>query len=148
MQGGLSESVLRIKDGDARATEHLRRAFRTLFGIHGSKASYDVTVSCNAVLEGHGVKGTSYTLWYGHDYAAGKTKDFMIGDVQRVDSLSDVEDLRPAFPPADFQELFDQNFESSDVQVHSIASVVYKITRYIPHYSRDSLYGRKFTRLF
>ena len=140
--------MLRIKDGDPRAAEHLRRAFRELFAIHGSKASYDVTVSCNAVLEGHTSRGTTYTVWYGHDYAAGKSKDFMVGDVERVDSLSDVERLRTVFTPADFQELFDHNFESSDVQVHSIASVVYKITRYISVYARDSLYGRKFTRLF
>jgi hypothetical protein len=137
--------VLRIQDGAKDARKVLLKAFGKLYGIYGT-ASFDVTISCNAVLEGIG--GNSWTLWFGHDFAAGKTHDFMMGEVHRVDSLEDVHRLPLSFTTADFQELFDTNFENSSVRVYSLASIVYKITRLMENYGRDRTVGQKFTKLF
>ena len=140
--GGLSESVVRISVEEPDPRGVLFGAFRKLFAIYPAHSKFYVTVSCNAVLATR--DGASFSLWFGHDFSESRAHDIYVGEVVKVRSFSDVARIPTNLTVEDFQASFQLMFESSDVHVHSLACLVYKITKVIPNFGRDQLYGQQF----
>jgi hypothetical protein len=147
-QEGLAECVLRIRYGHPNTRMELNRAFRALFATYADDPNpqFDCVVTANAVLRAN--TRASFSMYYGQDFSSGGHGDIMMGDVYQVDSMMDVEHLPIRFDPTDFSDIFNRTFRDTDVSVHSLASVVFKITKLIPNYERDKKVGSKFKTLF
>jgi hypothetical protein len=63
---GLSECVLRIREGDPNARKHLTDTFSRLFAIYGESARFECYYTCNAVLVGS--LDQQFSLWHGQTF--------------------------------------------------------------------------------
>lgn len=135
---------MRVRSGDPDVRRHLLAAFGNLFRLYG-RATYYVTVSCNAVLSN--LAGNSFSLWFGHDFTEERLHDIYVGGVEHVRSLSDVSKIGTDYTVEDFQRSFDMMFENSEAHVVKLACIVYKITKVIKDYERDKVVGQRFMRL-
>jgi hypothetical protein len=123
--------TLRIREGDPDSEGHLRRAFTTIFDVYGP-GSYDVTISANAVLSSES-GNARYSVFFGQSFGRA---EYPMGRTTAVTTLADVASLRTDFELSDFEDVFFLNHPTSSVQVHSLISLVYIVTRPLANFTR------------
>jgi len=138
-KGTLIQATARYRADHPNLRGALSELFSRLFKLakRGKfSGPFEVVVTFNVVLANR--DSTSYTIFYGHDYAKNNYK----GSSQRlqysessylVRDLTDVKNIPTSF---DFENLIEKqrrNFESSDVRVVRILNVVYLVYQYSPY---------------
>lgn len=93
-----------------------------------------MTLTANAVLKG---KEDSFSVFHGSDYTAEGRKSATMSDIHYVWSMSDVGDIPVRLDRDDFENIFNRIFSTSDVSVHSLASLVYIIRKPLENYQAD-----------
>lgn len=109
----------------------LESAFINLFDIYGSDDFFDVSVTCNVVLQGQDGR---FSIYYGQDFGA---KNSTIGNVVSVRSLEDVHKITTDLDLEDFERVFFANHEDTHVRVVSMVNIVYIISRHLDNFDRQ-----------
>jgi hypothetical protein len=128
---GLAEATLRLPFDHPDIMGELVRAFKELVETYG-RGSFDVVVTANVVLKGLGEK--TYRVFFGQDYSkassSGHQADYAM-NAEIVRDMSDVSNLRTDYDQRDFENVFFNYFENSNVYVHSMINLVYIMRRHL-----------------
>lgn len=136
-KGYLFQATLRYSVNHPDLRGSLVRHFSRMFAGHveGRTSGYEVAVTFNAVLSNP--EGTSFSLFYGHDFRASnlagaapelsyRPEGYLIrtiGDVQRLPVEFDFDALAEAHR---------HQFEESGVRIARFLNIVYLVYRYVP----------------
>jgi len=135
-QGSLIQSTLRFSVRHPNLRQALLQRFSELFREHteGRFSGFEVVVTFNAVLSNP--EGTSFSVFYGHDFRAGnlagaapelsyRSREYL------VRTLGDVARLPVEF---DFDRLAEDHrhaFEQSGVRIARFLNIIYLVYRYV-----------------
>lgn len=138
-RGTLMQTTIRFRPDHPNLRQGLRTVFSNLFrllpqgSVRGSDG-FEVVVTFNAIVTDSA--GTSYSVFYGHDYGSaassggGVRRDLRYGGSFLVLEPDDVDNLPVAF---DFERLAQTqrlSFENSDLRVVRFLNVVYLAYQY------------------
>ena len=135
-QGSLMQTTIHFSADFTKIKQKLLRTFLELFAEHTEEfnSGFEVLVTFNAVLSNP--EGTSFSVFYGHDYRAGNllgaSPELRYGDPYIVRTLGDVAQLPTVF---NFEELAHAHryaFQHSGVRIARFLNVVYLVYRFIP----------------
>lgn len=119
---------------------------RSCFFTHQKK--FQVALTANAILQGPPSEPT-YSVYYGHDYAADGERSITLGELTTVGDLGEVENLPLAFSQEDFERVFFRTFYRTGVTVLRLVSLVFIIRRALGSYENDrKTRGREHRMLF
>ena len=142
---GIAQGALRISYRSLNKKRALVQTFHRMNKQYPG-ATFYVTVTCKVVLR-HAAQRT-FQVFYSQSF--GRAKALFMG--QKFSASGSVERLFLEFPVstaiqagelptdwslADFQELYHQNFESSNVEVHEIISLVYFFSKGLEDYQKQ-----------
>jgi len=151
---GIAQGALRLNYRSLNKERALRAAFRRMSRQYPESTFY-VTVTCNLVLR-HREEHT-FQVFYGQSFGRARTlflgdkkqqqqQQQQPGDVEQLEQLflefPVVSELQAAELPqdwslADFQELYRQHFATSNVEVHSVISLIYFFSKGLTDYQRQ-----------
>ena len=147
---GIAQGALRLNYRSLNKEWALRAAFRRMSRQYPESTFY-VTVTCNLVLR-HREEHT-FQVFYGQSF--GRARTLFLGDKKQQQQPGDVEQLEQLFLEfpvvselqaaelpqdwslADFQELYRQHFATSNVEVHSVISLIYFFSKGLTDYQRQ-----------
>jgi hypothetical protein len=135
---GLVLATLRIRATEENYSKHLQRMFKHLFQLYGSKEEWELTVTCNCVIQGN--SRPTYSFFWGLDFG---NADYSIQSEEMeshfvtVRSMGDVSQIPTRFTVDHFSEAFFAQNEGSDVSIHSIVNVCYLARRLLPNFVGD-----------
>lgn len=134
-QGWLVQTTLRFSVHHTNLRQSLLRHFVQIFREHSEDrdAGFEVIVTFNAVLSN--AEGTSFSVFYGHDYRAGNLSgaapELGYGSTYLVRTLGDVARLPTTFDFERLAETHKHAFERSGVHICRFLNVVYLVFRYV-----------------
>ena len=102
---------------------------------------FQVTLTCNLVLEGRQEEHESYSIFYGLDFDTDTSRNVELERLYVVKTQTDLAKLPVDFENFDFVQIYDRNFENSQARVHSLVNVVYLISKHLAT-SRKSLFWK------
>lgn len=135
-QGWLVQTTLRFSVHHSNLRQSLLRQFVQLFRQHseGRESGFEVVVTFNAILSNP--EGTSFSVFYGHDFRAGNlagaAPELGYGSTYLVRTLGDVARLPTTFDFERLAETHKHSFEQSGVHIARFLNVVYLVFRYVP----------------
>ena len=133
-QGSLIQTTIRFSVRHDNIREALLDHFSRLFAEHneGREDGFEVTVTFNAVLSN--AEGTSFSLFYGHDFRAGNLPGAapeLRYQTSLVRTLGDVARLPVTFDFERLAEAHRHSFENSEVHVARFLNIIYLVCRYV-----------------
>lgn len=135
----LVQTAVRLPANYSDPGGFLRQVFLDLFREHTVDESHDldgfeVVTTFNAVLSN--AEGTSFSVFYGHDYRAGNftgaAPELRAGEPVIVRSLDDVSKIPVVFDLDQLASSHRHQFEKSGVSVERVLNVVHLIYRLAP----------------
>lgn len=134
--GYLQQTTLRFAFDYPKKQAKLISFFVDLFKEHteNSESGFEVLVTFNAVLSDHG--GTTFSLFYGHDYRAGNligaAPELRYGNPYIVKTLADVGKLPTRFEFEQVAAAHRFSFERSGVRIAALLNVIYLVYQFSP----------------
>lgn len=136
-RGYLFQATLRYSVNHPDLRGSLVRHFSRMFAGHveGRCTGYEVAVTFNAVLSNP--EGTSFSLFYGHDFRAGNLAGAAPELSYRpqgylIRTVGDVQKLPVEFDFDALAETHRHQFEESGVRIARFLNIVYLVYRYVP----------------
>jgi len=135
-QGWLIQATLRYSIRNERIRTSLLERFVRLFREHneGRESGFEVLVTFNAILSN--ADGTSFSVFYGHDYRAGNfgggAPELRYRSTYLVRTVGDAARIPVDFNYEELAEAHRHMFEKSGVHIHSFLNIVYLVYRYVP----------------
>jgi hypothetical protein len=142
---GIAQGVLRVNYRSANKSSHLVRVFKKMRQSYPHDSFY-VTMTCNVVLR-HRQENT-FQVFYGQSF--GRAKSLFMGsgdaDVGKLDkafleftvsNASQAAALPTDWSLEDFRSLYSRHFDSSNVEVYEIISLVYFFSKGLEDYQKQ-----------
>jgi hypothetical protein len=142
---GVSESVLRVREGDDKIRSHVKEAVYRMYDIYGP-GLMDVTLSANVVLTSN-VQST-YSLFYGQDFSTLGIRERQISDVITLTQARDWKKVPTDLGAEHFEGIFNRIHEQSDVHVEEVVSLIFVMRRWLSNFERDKTVGKRLTKLY
>ena len=121
--------------------DELIRAFSQLFEVYGDRG-WKVATFANAVLQGNEDSPT-YSLYFGQSYGDLADRQKHVRRIARVNNLGEVGNVELEYTVEDFTEIFFTGHKDTKVSVHSLANLVFVITRSMTNLELESLSNKQ-----
>jgi hypothetical protein len=150
---GIAQGALRVSYRSLNKKAALARAYACMARQYPNSTFY-VTVTCNVVLRHN--RDHTFQVFYGQSFGRARTvylksnkNDDLLQQQQQhqpleslfleypVASATQASELPTDWSLADFQELYRQHFDNSNVEVHEVISLVYFFSKGLENYARD-----------
>ena len=142
------QTTIRFRSDYPAIRQELTDVFLSLFNQHGADdpdAGFEVVTTFNAVLSNR--QGTTFSIFYGHDYRAGNVSGAFSGlrhgDPVVVRTLADLGAVPSHFDLDALAAAHRHSFDSSNVRVVSIINVVYLVYQFRASGAGTRSVGRK-----